>query len=180
MLAGLRATQQEGEGHIDPINPAGVRFDDLPEQAWPRHEIIDGSPHVTPLVGVPHQIITTNLTVALAQLAPPDLRVLAGVNILRRRETDRLLIPDVAVVDRSAATAQRGASLRPEDVYLAVEVISPSSRAADLYLKKQLYTEWGIGSYWVLDQETQETHEFGLRDSATCWLSKVDLSGIWP
>jgi hypothetical protein len=32
------------------------------------------------------------------------------------------------------------------DIYLAVEVISPSSRVSDLYLKKQLYAEWGIGS----------------------------------
>jgi hypothetical protein len=63
LLAGLRVAQQKGEMSID---SAGVRFEDLPKQAWPRHEIIDGSLHVTPLVGVPHQIITTNLTVALA------------------------------------------------------------------------------------------------------------------
>ena len=135
---------------------------------------------MTPLAGVPHQIITTNLTIALARLAPTDLQVLAGVTILRRKDTDRMLIPDIAVVDRAAAQAQTGVALRPEVIYLAVEVISPSSRAADLYLKQQLYIEWGIGSYWVLDPETQETHEFGLRDSATCWLADVDFSGIWP
>src|SRR4051794_39086595 len=165
---------------VEPVNPAGVRFEDLPEQPWPRHEIIDGSLHATPLAGVPHQVITTNLMIALAHIAPPDLQVLAGVNILRRRETDRLLIPDVAVVDRAAAGAQSGAALRPEDIYLAVEVISPSSRASDLYLKQQLYAEWGIGSYWVLDPQTYEVHEFGLRESRDCWLAGVDLTGIWP
>jgi Uma2 family endonuclease len=165
---------------VEPINPAGVRFEDLPEQTWPRQEIIDGSLYVTPMAGVPHQIMTTNLTIALAQCSPSDLQVLAGVNVLRRTATDRLLIPDVAVVDRAAALAQTGAALRPEDIYLAVEVISPSSRETDLHLKKQLYTQWGIGSYWVLDQQTREVHEFGLRETASCWLSKVDLSGIWP
>jgi len=165
---------------VEPINPAGVRFEDLPEAAWPRHEIIDGSLHVTPLAGVPHQAIVGRLSYALMQAAPPDLEVLPGVNILRRRETDRLLIPEVAVVDTAAVKAQTGVALRPEDIYLAVEVISPSSRASDLYLKQQLYIEWRIGSYWVLDPETQETHEFGLRDSATSWLADVDFSGIWP
>lgn len=165
---------------IEPINPAGVRFEDLPEQAWPRHEIIDGSLHVTPPAEVPHQIVTTRATIALVAAAPPDLEVLAGVNILRRTATDLLLIPDVAVVDRNAARTATGSALRPEDIYLAVEVISPSSRASDLHLKRQLYTEWGIGSYWVLDPMTQEITEFGLRDSATCWLAEVDLSRIWP
>jgi Uma2 family endonuclease len=171
---------READVSVEPINPAGMRFEDLPEQAWPRQEIIDGSLHVTPLTGVPHQIITTDLTIALARAAPPDLKVLAGVNVLRRKDTDRLLIPDVAVVDRAAATAQTGASLRPEDIYLAVEIISPSSRATDLYLKQQLYAEWGIGSYWVLDPMTCELHEFGLREPASCWLADVDLEGIWP
>ena len=161
---------------IAPINPAGVRFEDLPEQAWPRHEIIDGSLHVTPMAGVPHQFITTSLTIAMAKVIPPDLALLAGVNILRRRETDRLLIPDLAVVEASAAR-RPGVSLRPEDIYLAVEVISPST---DLHLKRQLYAEWGIGSYWVLDPVSQEIQQFGLRDSASCWLAEVDFSGIWP
>jgi Uma2 family endonuclease len=164
---------------IAPSNPAGVRFEDLPEQAWPRHEIFDGNLHVTPLAGVHHQIIVSELAFALTRVAPEELRVLAGVNILRRRETDRLLIPDVAVVEVAAAN-HAGVSLRPEDIFLAAEVISPSSRATDLHLKQQLYAEWGIGSCWVLDPESREVHEFGLRDSATCWLTTVDLTGIWP
>jgi Uma2 family endonuclease len=164
---------------IAPLDPAGVRFEDLPEQAWPRQEIIDGSLHVTPLASVPHQVIATRLTVALSAVCPPGLVVLAGANLLRRTETDRLLIPDVLVADAGAA-ASAGACLAPEAVYLAAEVISRSSRATDLHLKKQLYAEWGIGSYWVLDPKTQEIHEFGLRDTAGTWLADADLTGIWP
>jgi Uma2 family endonuclease len=166
-------------GPIGPIGPAGVRFEDLPEQAWPRHEIIDGSLYVSPLAGVPHQAIVTRLAIAMAKVAPPELEVLAGVNILRRSQTDRALIPDVAVIDAAAARPEAGASVRPDDVYLAAEVISPSSRATDLHLKRQLYADWGIGSYWVLDPQIREIHEFGLRESATCWLAEIDLSSIW-
>lgn len=163
---------------VAPSNPAGVRAEDLPEQAWPRQEIIDGSLHVTPLASNDHQYVVGRLFAALLTVAPKELRVLPGVNVLRRTATDRLLIPDVAVVEASAVG--RGlAHVRPEDVYLAAEVMSPSSRATDLYLKRELYAEWGIGSYWVLDPDSREVHRFGLRPVESCWLADVDLA-VWP
>ena len=134
---------------------------------------------MTPPAAVPHQVIVSRLTVALTRAMPSDYETLAGVNILRRRDTDRLLIPDVAVVD-AAAVLGAGVALRPEDIHLAVEVISPSSRATDLHLKRQLYAEWAVGSYWVLDPVTREVNQFGLRETATSWLAEVDLTGIWP
>ena len=165
--------------NIDLTNVNGARVEDLPEPAWPRHEIIDGSLHVTPMAGVPHQVVVSRLAVALTRIVPPEFEVVMGINVFRRQETDRLLIPDVAVIDRLAAETP-GVSIHPEELYLAVEVISPSSRATDLHLKRQLYAEWGVGSYWVLDPVTREVHEFGLRESAASWLADVDLTGIWP
>lgn len=103
--------------------------------------------------------------------------------MLRRSETDRLLIPDLAVVDEKAAKRaanSEAAALRPEDLYLVVEVISPSSRETDLHLKRQFYDQWKIGSYWVLDPESRELHEFGLRVGADTWLADVDCSTVWP
>lgn len=161
-----------------PSSPAGVRAEDLPEQAWPRQEIVDGSLHVTPLASAGHQDVVGRLCAALLAAAPRDLRVLPGVNILRRTTTDRLLIPDVAVVE-AEALAGDPVSVRPDDVYLAAEVISPSSRATDLYLKRELYAEWGIASYWVLDPVSREVHRFGLRPVESCWLADVDLA-VWP
>jgi Uma2 family endonuclease len=66
-----------------------------------------------------------------------------------------LLIPDIAVVETAAAEREdvsASPSMRPEDIFLAVEVISPSSRKSDLHKKKQFYTDWKIGSYWLLDR----------------------------
>lgn len=163
---------------IAELLPTELRMEDLPERAWPREEIIDGSLHVTPLARAGHQFITTQLAIALARRAPEDLTVLAGVNVLRRGETDRLLIPDVAVIQRSAL-AENPVAVRPEDVYLAAEVISPSSRATDLYLKRELYAEWGVGSYWVLDPVARQVHRFGARDLGGGWLAGVDLE-VWP
>jgi Uma2 family endonuclease len=163
---------------VAPSNPAGVRAEDLPEQAWPRQEIVDGSLHVTPLASAGHQDIVGRLFAALLAVVPRELRVLPGVNILRRGATDRLLIPDVAVVE-AAALVGDPLNVRPEDVVLVAEVISPSSRATDLYLKRELSAEWGIGAYWVLDPETHEVHRFGARPSGGRWAAEVDLS-VWP
>lgn len=168
---------------IAPLDPAGVRFEDLPEQAWPRQEIFDGSLHVSPLAGVGHQIIVKRLGSSLEQAAPSDLLVLPGVNVLRRSDSDRLLIPDIAVVDVDAANKAAASdtnSLRPEDLYLAVEVISRSSREIDLNLKRLLYAQWKIGTYWVVDPQSREIHEFGLRVGADTWLADVDVDVIWP
>jgi Uma2 family endonuclease len=156
---------------------AELRMEDLPERAWPREEIIDGSLHVTPLARAGHQYIVGRMCAAFLAVVPPDLVVLPGVNILRRGETDRLLIPDVAVIQK-AALADNPVAVRPEDVYLAAEVISPSSRATDLYLKRELYAEWGVGSYWVLDPAGREVHRFGARDLDGDWLAEVDLE-VW-
>jgi Uma2 family endonuclease len=156
---------------------AELRMEALPERAWPREEIIDGSLHVTPLARAGHQLIVGRLFTALAAAVPPELVVLPGVNILRRGASDRLLIPDVAVVDGAALTGDP-VCVRPEDVYLAAEVISPASRATDLHLKRALYAEWGVGSYWVLDPVSRERHEFGSRRTATCWLAGVKQN-VW-
>jgi Uma2 family endonuclease len=167
---------------VAPLGSAGVRFEDLHEQLWPREEIFDGSLHVTPFPGVTHQRVVGKLNAALLRAAPKELEVLPGVNVLRRSGIDRLLIPDIAVVETEAAEREdefASLSMRPEDIYLAVEVISPSSRKSDLNQKKQFYAEWKIGSYWVLDPRLREIHEFGWRVSADCWLADVDVSGIW-
>ena len=114
---------------IAELLPTELRMEDLPERAWPREEIIDGSLHVTPLARAGHQYIVGRMCAAFLAVVPPDLVVLPGVNILRRGETDRLLIPDVAVIQK-AALADNPVAVRPEDVYLAAEVISPSSSSA--------------------------------------------------
>jgi Uma2 family endonuclease len=164
---------------IAPLDPAaGVRFEDLPEQAWPRQEIIDGSLHVTPDAGLHHQVIVGRLSNELARVAPDDLEVLPGANILRRGDTDRLLVPDVVVLEASIAL-RGGASAAPEAVYLAVEVISPFTRVMDMYLKRQVYAEWGVGTYWVLDPITRSVNDYGVRDTASSWLSGVDTGSIW-
>ncbi|MBT0772604.1 Uma2 family endonuclease [Kineosporia sp. J2-2] len=82
--------------------------------------------------------------------------------------------------EKKRAREEQLAYLVPEDVCLAVEVMSPSSRTTDLGAKRDFYREWDTPISWVLDPATQEIHEFGLVDSAQTWLADLDLSSIWP
>lgn len=59
----------------------------------------------------------------------------------------RSLEPDVLVV----RTEDVGAKNVTRPLLLAVEVLSPGTRAVDLTLKRHVYEESGVRSYWLVD-----------------------------
>jgi len=127
-----------------------VRIDDLPEDAtWPRHEIIDGTLIVIPYAGLAHQSTVLRLCIALAGAAPAGVAVYPGANV-RRLEAglESLLIPDVVVATAASADPTY---LRPDEVLIAVEVVSPGSRTMDLVTKRATYAAWGVPAYLVVD-----------------------------
>lgn len=147
---------------------------DLPETVWPRHELIDGSLHVTPAANIRHQQISTRLAVALTPLLPPDLVVLVGANIIPEPMT--CLIPDVVVADRSR-TRSGVLGFHPRDVRWVVEVLSPSTARIDRSLKRELYQDWGIPTYWLVDADRGEVHRFG-SDPDPAWAGALDLTEL--
>ncbi len=49
------------------------------------------------------------------------------------------------------ALDEGGVYADPSDVLLVVEVESPSTRSVDRLLKRDLYAQWRISDYWVVD-----------------------------
>ena len=62
-----------------------------------------------------------------------------------------LLMPDLAVV-RDERSAEPWPPHQPAIVALVVEVVSPSTRGADLGRKRDVYREQGVPTYWTVDQ----------------------------
>nr|SBO94756.1 hypothetical protein BN4615_P4272 [Nonomuraea gerenzanensis] len=60
--------------------------------------------------------------------------------------------PDILIVRRSAFTAKT-TSFKPEDVHLAVEVVSDESRERDRTTKPIKYSDAGIRHFWRVEQE---------------------------
>ncbi len=122
-------------------------LDALPDDGF-RYELVDGVLLVSPSPLVPHQLAQAALLRLLGAAAPPDLRVLVAPLDVRFSPT-RQLQPDLMVFRRDQLTGPRveGVPL------LAVEVLSRSTRATDLTLKRLVLEEGGVASSWLVDPD---------------------------
>ena len=122
-------------------------LDDFPEGTTTRYELIDGALLVSAEPSLQHQRVNLALARLLQDAAPAHLEVFLPVDL--RLSSVRQLAPDITVVRRDDATGRRldGTAL------LVVEVLSPSTRAVDLTLKRQVLEDAGVPSYWLVDPD---------------------------
>ncbi len=135
---------------------------DLPEKPGYTIELIDGELREVPGAGALHGVIALMLIELLQGfvrqwslgLVLPD-----GVGYVLRREPDQLRIPDVSFL----AWSQVPEDGIPEGFWegaptLAVEIVSPHDRAADIHRKVHDYLDAGTRLVWVLwPQQTAVT-----------------------
>lgn len=128
-------------------------IDDLDEDYGDarRYEIIDGSLHVSPPPFFQHTLIESRLVSHLQAQAPDGVHAFTGAGIHKVIDATHWLIPD-AVVVRAGTVARRPDYLAPEDLLLAVEVVSTSSVTHDRVTKRGLYARLGIEHYWIIEQ----------------------------
>lgn len=113
-----------------------------------RYELVDGTLLVSPAPSKLHQRAVGNLYLVLRDACPPDLEVFLAPTDYQPTLT-RSLQPDLLVVRRD----DPGPAAVTTPLALAVEVLSPSSRSVDRVLKRELYEQAGVASYWVVDPE---------------------------
>jgi Uma2 family endonuclease len=118
----------------------------LPEDSGQRVELIDGTLVVSPSPTPTHQRVLLRLIAAFLNAVPHGMEFLPNVNVVL--DGRRLLIPDLIVTNTPGHTDLYFTSAQ---IVLAVEVLSPSTRAYDRALKRQLYAEAGIEYYLVVD-----------------------------
>lgn len=132
-----------------PLHPKAWTLDEvlaLPEDQGNRVELIDGTVVVSPAPTSKHQRIQHRIQVAWDSSIPADLELLPGVNIVLGGA--RLLIPDIAVVtDPGTDTVYYSGA----DLLVAIEIHSPSTRAYDRALKRQVYADAGVPFLVMVD-----------------------------
>ena len=122
-------------------------LDRLPDDGL-RYELVDGVLLVSSAPLVPHQLALAGLLFRLTAAAPAGLRVLpAPLDITFSRT--RLLQPDIVVLRRE----QLGGRKVDGIPLLVVEVLSRSTAASDATLKRHVFQQAGVPSYWLLDPE---------------------------
>lgn len=126
-----------------------------------QYELADGVLLVSPAPRPRHQVVIGELYLLLRAACPPGLQVLmAPVDF--QPTSRRSLQPDLLVVRRSDV----GETNIVAPLLLAVEVLSPSTRSKDLLLKRGLYEDSGITSYWTVDPDEPSVTALELRDGA--------------
>ncbi|MEQ4719578.1 Uma2 family endonuclease [Nonomuraea sp. B19D2] len=119
-----------------------------------RYELFNGSLLVSPAPTKLHQLAITRLLFILGDAAPSELVALSTVNL---RVTDKdFYIPDLVVVPEEAMHTDP-LMFSPEEIILAVEVVSPSTKMRDRGLKAAAYAAAGIPGYWRVESEEGPT-----------------------
>ncbi|WP_225725584.1 MULTISPECIES: Uma2 family endonuclease [Nocardia] len=121
----------------------GADLDHLPENGL-HYEVLNGQLVVSAPPTTRHQVVLHGMAHALnAALPDDDYEIGYGLGVLIGQDEP---IPDLIV---TASPIDPDLSRVPaEQVVLAIEVVSESSRMADRSIKPLLYAEAGIPHYW--------------------------------
>jgi Uma2 family endonuclease len=126
---------------------------EIPDDDGHRYEVIDGSLHVSPSPNRPHQVAAGRVRDLLLAAAPDDVEVVETVDI---DMGTNVFEPDVVALPAELAYVV-GGPLRPDQVLLAVEVVSPSSRRIDRLVKPSVLAENGVPAYWRVELDGRDT-----------------------
>ncbi|MEW1840384.1 Uma2 family endonuclease [Nonomuraea angiospora] len=119
-----------------------------------RYELFNGSLLVSPAPTKLHQLALYQVQRILDVAAPPELLLLSNVNL--RVSAEDQYIPDFVVATEESLYTDK-LVFSPEELLLAVEVVSPSTKMRDKSLKAAAYAEAGIPVYWRIELDEGPT-----------------------
>jgi Uma2 family endonuclease len=133
----------------------------MPELAeYEKYELYDGKEVMLAAASIPHLEIQGNLYNIIKNfLKGKRCRVFTEAKVVFAKDT--FFIPDVLVVcDRSKIKLNHieGA---PDFV---AEILSISTQARDIGIKKDMYEKYGVGEYWLIDPKAQSITVYLLKD----------------
>ena len=131
-----------------------------------RYEIIEGELYEMPSANITHATIIMNL---ILQVFGPLIGVLGGRLFTAPLDVFMLdanpVQPDIFVLlpEQFGLRSKRGVEGPPA---LVVEVLSPSTRATDLTLKRHVFEQAGVASYWLFDPDVPSLTVLELADAS--------------
>jgi Uma2 family endonuclease len=97
-----------------------------------------------------HQLCSGNLYFSLRLACPPEYLVIPAAGVAMSQAQFR--IPDLKVI-KAGTYGPKYSTVPPE---LVVEIASPSTSRYDQTRKKQVYAEFGIPDYWIVNPDADK------------------------
>ena len=127
-------------------------LDAMPQEPGVRYELVNGILIVTPAPGLGHATVVWRISMALGTAIPESAAGFAAPGEIRINPATSLE-PDILVYPARSPRPAKWTDVT--EWWLAVEVVSPSSRRYDREEKRRAYLALGIPEYWVVDPETR-------------------------
>lgn len=121
-----------------------------------RHEIIDGVHYVTPSPNLGHQELLGRLHLAIGNFLSTRRHLgrvfLSPLDVVMSRYD--VVEPDLLFVagDQESILTEANVQGAPA---LVVEILSPSTRHRDQWIKRRLFDERGVREYWMVDPKAR-------------------------
>lgn len=131
-----------------------------------RYEILEGELKMVPAPSFYHQIFSTELFLLIGNYVkkknlgmtfhPPFDVILDSENVVQ---------PDLTFISKEnyGIIQERGAFGSPD---LVVEIVSPSSEKMDKVVKKQIYQDFKIKEYWIVEPKEKSIQIFTLEEGS--------------
>ncbi|AFQ45363.1 Uma2 family endonuclease [Desulfosporosinus meridiei] len=144
---------------IEPQAIPIAEYNKLRENSESRLEYIDGVVYMTPSPSTKHQRISSRLHAKLFNFlegkecevfpAPFDIELrTADDDQGDQSEKTKVVIPDLSVICDKTKLAENKYVGSPE---LIIEILSPLNQAHDLVKKLNLYMQYGVKEYWIVN-----------------------------
>ena len=131
-----------------------------------RYELIYGIAYAMSAPNTEHQLIVSTLTGEFYDFlkgkkckvipAPFDVRLFYEED----ESDDTVVQPDLVVICDPEKLGKEGGRGAPD---LAVEILSPSNTAIEMYRKRDLYQNAGVMEYWMINPDTKMVEAYRLK-----------------
>lgn len=143
-----------------------------------RYELVDGELIMVPAPGESHQIVAMELGALLHVFVKARGlgRVFSAPYDVVLSDTD-IVQPDLLFVSNERTHIRTPTNIRgaPD---LVVEILSPSTASRDWREKRDLYAEYGVREYWLVDPDTRTVTVLLLNDGVFVEVARYSAGAI--
>ena len=148
-----------------------------------RAELIDGQVYMMAPPSRKHQRITVELSTVINNFIKSrngSCEVdIAPFAVFLNQDDKNYVEPDIAVICDQNKLTEKGCNGAPDWI---IEIVSPSSRRMDYYIKLFKYRTAGVREYWIVDSDKNRitVYNFESEDTIEYSFSDIVASGIYP